>query len=269
MLGPLTAWDDGVVELPTAPKTRQLLALLLINANSPVPLETCLDELWPSGAPRSAVQSVHTRVFHIRQALAAAPSIGSLEAAKDTLSTRPLGYRLRVARGALDVALLEESLEEARLAHAAGDDRRLSGVLRSVLGLWRGPTLVDVRPGPQLQAAVAGLEERRLTALEQCVETELRLGLHHELLFELGSLVAQYPTHENLHAHYMIALYRSGRVGQALEIYHLLREALRDDLGIEPSPRLRRLQSGILTASPALDVAVRPGPELSLNLRGG
>lgn len=253
VLGPLTLRDGGGLRpLPTAPKTRSLLALLVLHAGQPVPQDICREELWPEEMPPTAVQSLHTRVLHLRQALAAVPSVGSLRAAKQILVTEPGGYALRLGENDLDLHDLEHRLRVARQAELVRDDRKLSFALRDALGLWRGPVLGDTPAGPRIQAHVTSLEERRVTLLEKCVEAELRLGLHHELLPELRSLTVYFPTHENLHAQYMLALYRSGRVAQCLEVYRQLRDRLVTQIGIEPSPRLRELHAAVLAESPEL-----------------
>jgi DNA-binding SARP family transcriptional activator len=258
VLGPFTLHDGGPRVIPSAPKTRSLLALLVLNADTPVSQDMCMDELWPHEVPPSAVQSLHTRILHLRQALSAAPSVGSLRAAKQVLVTHNRGYMLRLGEGALDLHDLEHRLRGARQAELAGDDRKVSFALRAALDLWRGPVLGDTPAGPWLRPHVTSLEEQRVTLLEKCTAAELRLGLHHELLPELRRLTIRHPTHENLHAQYMLALYRSGRAAQALAVYRALREELVEQVGIEPSERLRALHGAILAQSP--DLALRdPG----------
>jgi DNA-binding SARP family transcriptional activator len=252
VLGSLALDDGGPRDIPSAPKTRSLLALLVLNADTPVSQDMCMDELWAGDVPPSAVQSLHTRVLHLRQALAAAPSVGSLRAAKQVLVTHSRGYMLRLGEGALDLHDLEHRLRGARQAELARDDRKLSFALRAALELWRGPVLGDTPAGPWLQPHVTSLEEQRLTLLEKCTEAELRLGLHLELLPELRSLTTRHPVHENLHARYMLALYRSGRAAQALTVYRTLRAELVEQVGIEPSARLRALHTAILAQSPDL-----------------
>ncbi len=266
VLGPLSLSDGSDSLLPSAPKTRQLLALLLLHADSQVSLDVCVQELWGEAAPRSAVQSVHTRVFQIRQAFAGRASVGSTENAKRILETHHQGYSLRVEKGHLDLHSLRDRMADLRHAQSPEDDCRISSTARSVLGLWRGPTLADVQNGPHLQAHVTGLEGLRMTVLEQCIDAELRLGMHHQLLSELSSLVSRNPVHENLHAQYMIALYRSGRTAHALEAYRALRGKLTDDLGIEPSYKLRQLQTAVLAQSTELDVKPAENMRLSLDL---
>ncbi|UKY53524.1 AfsR/SARP family transcriptional regulator [Streptomyces inhibens] len=266
VLGPLSLMDGSDSLLPSAPKTRQLLALLLLNANSPVALDTCVQELWGADAPRSAVQSVHTRVFQIRQALAGPASGRTAEEVKQILETHHQGYSLRVEHGALDLHSLEQYLADFRQAQSRKDDLLASVTLRSALDLWRGHTLLDVQHGTHIQAIVTGLEYLHMTALEQCIDAELRLGMHHQLLSELSTLVSRHPVHENLHAQYMIALYRSGRTAQSLEAYHRLHEKLTDELGIAPSQRIRQLHMAVLTESTELDVTPPERMKLSLDL---
>jgi SARP family transcriptional regulator, regulator of embCAB operon len=114
------------------------------------------------------------------------------------------------------------------------------------LAIWRGRALVDVQTGPLLEVESHRLEEARLDVLDRRIDADLRLGRHHELLGELAGLVGRYRTHEGLHAHLMLALYRSGRRGEAIDVYRRMRTGLVNELGLEPSPSLRRLQHAIL-----------------------
>lgn len=136
----------------------------------------------------------------------------------------------------------------------AGDFQDAARHLGEALALWTGPAFADVQAGPQLEMEARRLEEMRLCALDQRIEAELRLGRHRDLLVELTVLVNRYPTHENLHGQYMLALHRSGRRGEALEAYQRIRITLVRELGLEPSAGLRRVQQTILMAAP------RPGP---------
>ncbi|MFD3971213.1 BTAD domain-containing putative transcriptional regulator [Streptomyces cyaneofuscatus] len=232
-------------------------------------LDACVQELWGGEAPRSAVQSVHTRVFQIRQALAAGTPGRTADESKRILRTHHHGYLLQVDEGALDLHALDRHLADFRQAQGRRDDASISSALRSALGLWRGQTLLDVQHGPCLQSYVTGMEALRMTVLEQCIDAELRLGMHHQLLFELGALVARNPVHENLHAQYMVALYRSGRTADSLEAYHLLHRKLNEELGIDPSPRIRQLQTAVLTESAELDVVASERTDLSPALVAG
>jgi WD40 repeat protein len=126
------------------------------------------------------------------------------------------------------------------------------------LGLWRGPALDDLARQPSLRPEAARLEELRVAATEERVAAELDLGRHRELVPELETLVAASPLRERLWGQLMVALYRSGRQGDALVAYQRARELLAEELGIDPSPQLRRLQEQVLRQDPALEVAGEP-----------
>jgi len=124
--------------------------------------------------------------------------------------------------------------------------------------LWRGPALVDVPVGRVLELEAASLEETRLGVLERRIEADLALRRHADMLGELTLLVARNPMNENFCALLMTALYRSGHVGRALEAFQRLRAVLRDELGVEPCPRVQRLQQAVLSGDPALEGAELP-----------
>lgn len=254
ILGPLTMHDNGVPCLPSAPKQRQLMALFLVNANKFVPIETAVEELWEGRPPRTVVPTLQTYVLQIRRSLATAPTLGSMAAAHRILSTGNRGYFLVVPPGSLDLDEFDEAVAKGREAQRRGDHIEVSRRLRRGLDLWRGPALGDVQVGPRLRAEIDRLEEARLSVLEKCLEAELRLGYHHDILSELSAAAAQHPLNENLQAMYMLALYRAGRQVRALEVYRHLRRSVADELGLEPSLQLRRLHEAILNADHSLDV---------------
>ncbi|MEV5517442.1 AfsR/SARP family transcriptional regulator [Streptomyces flaveolus] len=266
VLGALEVKVRGVSITPTAPKPRQVLAMLASRVNRLVPVEVLTEELWGSCPPRSARTTLQTYVLQLRELIAAAlasrPATDEQEpqdtGAKDVLMTLPGGYRLVGGEGACDVREFELLAGRGYRAMDAGDFTEASTLLRQALGLWSGEAFADVRTGVQLQSEAWRLEESRLCALEQCFEAELRLGRHRELLSELTVLVNRYGTHENLHAQFMLALYRSGRRGEALHAYQRLRATLVRDLGIEPSAHVRRLQRSILMAAPDAPAASVP-----------
>jgi SARP family transcriptional regulator, regulator of embCAB operon len=140
-----------------------------------------------------------------------------------------------------------------RAAGAAGNFVKAERLLSRALELWRGPVLVDVVAGPQLEIESVRLAESRLTDLTLRIDADLYLGRHHQLLGDLAALCARHPFMENFRAQYMLALYRSGRPGQALEVYHEMWSTIRDHLGVDPSPRLRELHRAILTGDALVD----------------
>ncbi|MFE7614810.1 BTAD domain-containing putative transcriptional regulator [Streptomyces sp. NPDC057496] len=266
ILGPLFVGNTGHDPdcAPSAPKPRQLLALLALNANQFVPTNTCIDELWMADPPRSAVTTLRTYVMRIRRAL---QSAGAGERSPDgVLRTGQHGYQLFLDRTSLDLFRFTDQVDEGKRALLSGDHRRGAETLRNALSLWKGSPLVDVQVGPSLTAHQVRLQELRLSCIELRVDAELRLGLHQELISELTGLTAEFPTHENLHAQLMLALFRSGRQAQALLVYRQIRAVLANELGIEPFRRLRQLHNAVLLADPALDPPCAPSGGLPLTL---
>jgi SARP family transcriptional regulator, regulator of embCAB operon len=253
ILGALEARENGVSLVPSAAKPRQILALLALCVGQVVPTTTLLDELWGGGLPRSSSTTLQTYIMQLRKLLQQALPPGAPRSAKDILRTHYNGYVLDVEPHEVDVQEYEQLSAVGTQAFDLHDDERASRLLGAALARWRGPILVDVRTGPQLEIEVLRLEESRLGTLERRIEADLRLGRHHALLSELAVLSAQYPWHEGLHAQHMFALYRSGRQWLALDAFKRLRAALVNELGLEPSPRLQKLQRAILASDPDLD----------------
>ncbi|MDH6132394.1 DNA-binding SARP family transcriptional activator [Kitasatospora sp. MAA4] len=257
VFGGLAITDVDGRHLPTAPKQRQLLGLLLLHANRTVSVGTCISELWGETPPESATTTLQTYVMHLRRLLARLPSVGSKELAHRRLEIQGQGYVLRVGREECDLFRFERQVAEARQV-LAGDEERGCRLLAAALALWPRPVLADVRTGPVLEPAVTHLELLRLAALEQYLDTELRLGRHRRILAELAVLVRQYPTNEQLHGQFMLALYRCGRPAEALAVQTRLRASLADELGVEPSWRIRELQRVICAGESAPEQV--PGP---------
>ncbi|MET8100041.1 AfsR/SARP family transcriptional regulator [Streptomyces sp. NPDC005236] len=275
VLGTLAVRHNSVSITPTAPKPRQVLALLALRAGQVVPVGVLAEELWGGAPPRSARATLQTYILQLRELIRAALEEGTAGAgaaaaegaggsgavgaggggggrrqAKDVLLTVPGGYLLKSGDGVSDVREFER-LAGCGYRAMDGEDYRLAArLLRQALGLWTGPALADVHTGPQLRTEAKRLEEGRLCALDQRVEADLRLGRHRELLAELTVLISQYPMHESLCGQYMLALYRSGRRGEALDAYQRLRATLVRAMGLEPSPALAKLQRSILMSGP-------------------
>ncbi|MEW2087454.1 AfsR/SARP family transcriptional regulator [Streptomyces sp. NPDC005283] len=261
VLGALAVRENGISVTPTAPKPRQVLALLALHADQVVPVASLTEELWGENPPRSARTTLQTYVLQLRElistALKSAPADDRPRSAKDVLITSPGGYLLNSGGGSSDVREFERLAGLGYRAMDAGDFPGAARQLRDSLALWSGSAFADVQAGPQLDMEIRRLEETRLCALDQRIEADLRLGRHRELLGELTVLVSRYRTHENLHGQFMLALHRSGRRSEALHVYQRLRAALVRELGLEPSAALRRLQRSILMAGPeqTLDAA--------------
>ncbi|MFJ9033491.1 BTAD domain-containing putative transcriptional regulator [Streptomyces sp. NPDC102274] len=256
VLGALAVRENGASITPTAPKPRQVLAVLSLRADQVVPVGVLIEELWGECPPRSARTTLQTYVLQLRELISVAlrgdPEGAAGRTAKDVLATSPGGYILHTCGGVRDAREFERLAGSGYRAMDAGDFPGAARRLREALGLWRGSALADVQAGVQVQMEVRRLEESRLCALDQRIEADLRLGRHRELLGELTVLVQRHRTHETLHGQLMVALHRSGRRSEALGVYQRLRTALVRELGLEPSAGLRRLQRSVLTSGPEL-----------------
>jgi DNA-binding SARP family transcriptional activator len=247
ILGPLEVRDRGKTLALGAPRQRAVLALLLLNANQILPADRLIDQLWGDEAPETVKVILQGYVSNLRKILGAAAIV-----------TRAPGYMLELEADRLDLHRFEALLAEARDAAAAADPARAATAFREALQLWRGPALVDFAYEPFAQAPILRLDELRLTALEDRIEADLALGRHAELVAELEALVAEHPLRERIRGQIMLALYRSGRQAEALEVYREARRALVDELGIEPSQALQDLEQAILRQDPALDPPAPP-----------
>ncbi|MBG0851936.1 AfsR/SARP family transcriptional regulator [Streptomyces spinoverrucosus] len=243
VLGGLSVEDSDGRHLPTAPKQRQLLGLLLLHAGEVMPVRTCVSEIWGEYPPPSAATTLQTYVMHLRRLLARMPSVGSREAAHERLRTTGQGYLISVRTDELDLLRFEQFVGQA--GRATDDYATMARLLSSALALWDRPVLADVRTGPVLQSAVTHWERRRLEVHEAYLDALLRIGRHRDVLAELAVLTRRHPTHETLHARYMTALYQTGRVGDALDVAARLTSRLARDLGVAPGPAIGRLQSAI------------------------
>ncbi|ANB04150.1 hypothetical protein SAM40697_6738 [Streptomyces ambofaciens] len=263
VLGTLSVREHGVPVVPTAPKPRQVLALLALNADQVVPVSALIDELWGERPPRSARTTLQTYVLQLReliaQALAHGAGAGERCTAKDVLATVPGGYRLHTRGGHVDYREFDQRAGAGYRAMDAEDYTGAARRLADALGLWNGHALTDIQAGLLIDTEIKRLEEARLCALDQRIEADLRLGRHRELLSELTVLVSQYRMHESLHGQFMLALHRSGRRGEALNVYQRLRSTLVSELGLEPSAALSRLQRSILVARPEAPAGAAPG----------
>jgi DNA-binding SARP family transcriptional activator len=245
ILGPIeVAGDKGPVRLGGL-KQRATLAILLLSANRIVSVERLADDLYAGAPPTTAVTQVQRQISGLRKTLGSA----------STIETRPPGYVIRLASERLDLNRFERQTRAAGEALVQGEAEQAADLLRQALQLWRGAPLADLAYEPFAQTSIARLEEIRLAALEQRIEADLALGRHHELVGELEQLVFEHPLHERLRAQLMLALYRSGRQAEALDVYRRTRAALVEELGLEPTQALIELERAILAQDPALDLA--------------
>jgi DNA-binding SARP family transcriptional activator len=249
ILGSLEVLEGGrALRVPGA-KERGLLAFLLLHAGQVVPADRLIDELWGEEPPASARKSLQVRVARLRKSLG-----------PDQIVTRPSGYLARVEPDALDLDRFQRLL----MASDAAEPAAAAGLLGEALALWRGPALADFRYERWAELAIARLEELRLLALEKRIDADLALGRHAEVAGELEALAREYPLRERLRGQWMLALYRSGRQVEALEVYQNTRRALVEELGIEPGQTLHALEGAILRQDPSLALTRLAAPARSI-----
>jgi DNA-binding SARP family transcriptional activator len=246
ILGPVELRDGGRVVVG-GPRQVALLALLLVNANRALSNDRLIDTLWGDLGPAGALKRLQAAILRLRRVL-------DPEAVHDESVLRRVagGYLLAVGPGELDAEVFQARVRDGRRALEAGEARRAREVLVKALGMWRGPALAEVAYEDFAQPEIRRLEELRLAALEVRVDCELQLGEHGEVIGELEALVAEHPGRERLAAQLMLALYRSGRQSEALEVYARTRAYLSGELGLEPGAALKALQRRILEQSGTL-----------------
>jgi DNA-binding SARP family transcriptional activator len=244
ILGPLEVHGDVGRLALGGQRHQKVLAVLLLNANSVVPLSRLIDAVWGDAPPATARQQIQNRVSALRRTLTAA-------GAPDVIATDGPGYVLRVDEGQLDASAFEAQVGRAETSASAGDLGDAVDQLRGALALWRGPALAGLAGGP-VEATATRLNERRLSTLETCCEHELALGRHLEIAAELTQWHDEYPLRERLAGQLMLTLYRCGRHSEALAVYQRLRARLAEELGVDPVPELTMFHQAILRHDPAL-----------------
>jgi DNA-binding SARP family transcriptional activator len=250
LLGPVEVVHAGAMLAVGGKRHRRLLAALLLHAGRVVPAGKLIEALWGDAPPRSAPAMLHVRVSELRAALR---PVGPPPINRDG------GYLFQLAPGDLDVWQFERLLAAGAAALADGDPARARAELDAGLALWRGPALGEFADEPFARAEVARLRELRLQAIENRVAADLDLGRRGHLVAELEMLVAEHPLHERFWSQLMLALYRAGRQGEALQAYQTVRRLLVDRLGIDPGLLLRDLHAAMLRQDPELDLPAAIG----------
>ncbi|GAA1551224.1 hypothetical protein GCM10009827_084790 [Dactylosporangium maewongense] len=249
ILGQLTVRSGAVpVELP-AGKPQALLAALLLNANRLVPVDRLVDALWDEAPPRSAVANVRTYAVRVRKLLADPDTV-----AGSRLLGQERAYRIAVQPGELDLTEFTELAAQGRAALRAGDPSRAVERLIAALACWRDDHAGVGLPRPGgLGQRLAAVDDERLRTVEDLVDARLTLQHHEVLIGELRRTVVEHPLRERTWGQLMRALYRAGDVSGALRCFLEARAALRERMGVDPGPELRRLHAAMLARDPALD----------------
>ena len=257
LLGPVCAWRDGE-EIDLGPgKQRAVLAVLLLRANRPVPATEIVDAVWGEEPPGNGLNVVQKHVSGLRRALEPdrQPRLPS-----QLLMLTDAGYTMRVEPGTLDLDAFRTEVDQAYSAQAGGAIPHAVDSLRAALARWRGPALAGL-PGRFFDTERDLLTEIRMSALEDCLDLELRLGRHVKLVPELTALIGEFPLRERPRGLLMLALHRSGRLAESLAVYREARRYLIEELGAEPGDELRRVHREILAAGqPVAGPAPAPPP---------
>src|SRR3984893_14175360 len=257
LLGPVEVRVDGqAVPLPGV-RQRLVLTMLLVDVNRVVPADRLIDELWEAALPADPRGALRTQVSRLRRALG--PAGGDL-------ATGEGGYRLIVQRSRLDAARFEDMLADA--GEASGE--QALRLLDEALALWRGPAVGEFADRPFALATAARLNEMRVAATERRAELLLIAGLVEEAVAALQALLAEHPEREQARGLFMQALYRAGRHTEALATFRSWRRYLATELGLDPSPALRRIEQDILRHAAGVpdtrDAAVTRAPSLPLRV---
>lgn len=240
ILGPVQVRDGSTEVALGGRRQRRVLTGLALGRGRPVSWEALESAAWGDEPPATSRHTIATHVLRLR-------------ATGLTISNTASGYCLKTP---IDAVEFEGSVESAR--RLAGSDPEGSiALLREAVALWRGRPLPELDHLPEAEIEAARLEEVVQAAREQLLRAELMVGRADDLVGSARSLVAEEPYREHRWELLMIALYRSGRQAEALDVYSQARDRLRDELGVEPGPALQRMQQAVLAQDPALDA--QPG----------
>ena len=241
VLGPLEVRHGALPTVLTGAKARELLTLLALRPNRPVAADVLIDELWEGRPPRTAQSALRVHIWHVRRALESSES----EEPEPRVVLGSGGYVLQVATAELDSLHFESLLRQGRDASLRGAAHVAEETLKAALACWRGPALVDARHLAGCAAEAERLEQLRLSAVDEYAQVSLSLNNNAAVVELLADVVRDFPLHESLIGHLMVALYRCGRPAEALQTFARLKEQLAG-FGLTPSGELRRLETDIL-----------------------
>ncbi|MFE6104421.1 BTAD domain-containing putative transcriptional regulator [Streptomyces laurentii] len=233
-----------------SPQQQALLTALLLRSGRVASTHELIASVWGEEPPGSALASLRTYVWRLRQLLEEDP------AAPRLLLSQPDGYRMVAPPLSVDLHRAERLAADAGRARAGGDDEACGRLLNEALDLWQGAPLAGV-PGPYAEQQRARFTELRLGLEEERFAHELRAGRYGAVIPDLTVFTQEYPLQERPYGFLMRALYASGRQADALAVYTRARRVLAEELGVDPGPELTALHERILAGDPLLDVSVR------------
>jgi DNA-binding SARP family transcriptional activator len=245
LLGPLEMSIDGTLVPLGTPKQRAVLAMLVINRNRPVGVDSLITALWEEWPPSGARASIHSYVSNLRKLLS-----GAGIDPRAVLAAAPPGYRLSISDHTCDLGRFIAEKTAGVHAAAAGRFEQASQHLSAALMEWRGPVLDDLRDFQFVNSFATALVEDKILAHTAKAEAEIACGRASAVITELEALTVEHPYREQLWAQLITAYYLTDRQSDALSAYRRVKRTLADDLGIDPGPNLRALNERILRQEP-------------------
>lgn len=245
LLGPVEVWEGNRRAPLGGVRPLAVLSALVVHLGQVLSTERLVDFVWDEQAPATAGALVATHVSAVRRALA---RVGGAEA----IRTRPPGYLAELDPSQVDARRFEHLLTAVRASAAGGRPGEAADLLASALGLWRGQEALEGLGQSFARIEAARLAELRLVAQEESFGLQLTLGRADRTIAPLLAHVAAHPLRERPRGQLMTALFRTGRVSDALRTYQEGRAALREELGIDAGPELRALHKAVLTNDTAL-----------------
>jgi len=234
-------------------KQRALLALLALSRGVPVSADRLIDQLWGDRIPTKPANALQAQIGQLRRTLGAS-----------SITTSEAGYALAVDPEEIDLVRFEQLITRGRRLIEEGDGASGSAALGEALRLRSGEPLAEFAYAEFARSERAHLEELTVVAIEARAEADLAQGRHRDLVDELEGLCRQHPLRERLWELLMLALYGAGRQAEALRAYTEIRDRLVEELGIDPSPSLRALETRILDQDPSLGVVEPPPPRAAV-----
>ena len=244
VLGPLQVrMGDESLPLGT-PKQRAVLAMLIVNANRPVGIDSLIGAAWDQRPPQGARATLHAYISNLRRLMSSAGIDRAL------LASAPPGYRLAIGQDQYDLGRFRAQKDAGLHAAAAAEFEQASRQMAEALAQWRGPFLEDLRDFQFVETLATAFDEEKVLAHTSHVEAQIACGRPNAVIMELETLIAEHPYREPLWAQLITAYYLADRQSDALDAYLRLKTRLAEDLGIDPGAKLRELYEQVLRQEP-------------------
>lgn len=235
VLGPLRVdADSGPVTIRSAIQ-QNLLAVLLVHVNQPIPADSLVHWVWGAVSPGKTTANLRVHLHHLRRLLGA-----------EAISHEPGGYRLVIDAHDVDAQRFRDGVDRARRSLSDGLLHESHRTFHDSLRLWRGSAYSTCRDPQPVAREAAALDALRLDAQEELLGVDIELGRYAEASATATALAAANPLRESLHEKAMRGLYLAGRSADALTLYERFRQGLRAELGVDPGSSLRLLYQQIL-----------------------